>query len=98
MTAEVHYDVTPDVRDEAVKRLGKKQDFHAHLLVYLLANAVMWVIWALTMPGGFLWPLIPMAAWGVGVVMNAWDVYGKRPFTEDQIRAEARRLQAGRHS
>jgi hypothetical protein len=98
MTAEVHDDVAPDVRDAAVKRLSKKQDFHAHLLVYVLVNAVLWAIWALTMPGGFIWPVIPMAVWGVGVVMNAWDVYGKRPFTEDEIRAEVRRLQAGGRS
>jgi hypothetical protein len=98
MTAEVRDDVTPELRDAAVKQLGKKQDFHAHLLVYLLVNGVLWIIWALTMPGGFIWPVIPMAAWGVGLVMNVWDVYIKRPFTEAEIRAEVRRLQAGGRS
>jgi hypothetical protein len=98
MTAEVHDDVTPELRDAAVKQLSKKQDFHAHLLVYLLVNGVLWTIWALTMPGGFIWPAIPMAEWGVGLVMNAWDVYLKRPFTDDEIRAEVRRLQTGGRS
>jgi hypothetical protein len=35
------------LRDEAVKRLKKKQDFRAHMLVYLLVNGLLWAIWAL---------------------------------------------------
>jgi hypothetical protein len=86
--------MTPDLRDEAVKRLRKKQDFHAHVLVFVLINAVIWMLWALTDSDGFPWAVFLTAFWGIGLVMNGWDVYARRPFTEAQIRAEVERLES----
>jgi hypothetical protein len=82
------------LRDEAVQRLKKRQDFHAHLLVYTLVIALLWVIWALT-GAAFPWPLIVMGGWGVGVIMNAYDVYGRGPIREEDIRREIERLRRG---
>jgi 2TM domain-containing protein len=82
----------PGLRETAIDRLKKRQDFHAHLLIYVLFNAVLWGIWALTNPGGFPWAAIPSAIWGIGVIMNAWDVYGRRPFSEAEIQHEIERL------
>jgi hypothetical protein len=79
-------------RDQAIERLKKRQDFRGHLLVYTLTIALLWTIWLLTMPGGFPWPAIVMFGWGIGVVMNAWDVYGRKPFTEAQVQGEIDRL------
>ncbi len=84
--------MTEDLRDAAVKQLRKKQDFHGHVLVFVLVNAVVWGIWALTSAGGFPWAALVTAGWGIGLVMNAWDVYGRRPFTEAQISAEVERI------
>ncbi|HSI81036.1 MAG TPA: 2TM domain-containing protein [Solirubrobacterales bacterium] len=81
----------PDLRDQAVERLKKKRDFKAHVLMYLAVNAGLVVVWALT-GGDFFWPIFPILGWGIGVVANAWDAYGRRPFSEDQIRREAERL------
>ena len=81
------------LREEAVQRLKKKQDLRAHLLVYVLVNSVLWGIWALLTPDVIPWPAFPMAIWGVGLVMNIWEVYGRRPFTEADIRAEMERLE-----
>ncbi len=81
------------LRDRAVARLKKKRDFHAHLLVYALVNTTLIVIWALTSDGGFFWPIFPMVFWGIGLVMNAWDVYHAVDFTEEQIQHEIERLQ-----
>jgi hypothetical protein len=25
---------------------------------------------------GFFWPMFPIAFWSIGMIMNAWDVYG----------------------
>jgi hypothetical protein len=86
---------TPDLRDEAVRRLRKKQDFHGHLLVYALVNVVVWSIYLLTGAHAFPWPVFITAGWGIGVVMNAWDVYGRRPITEAQIRREIDELRDG---
>jgi hypothetical protein len=80
-----------DLRDRAVEHLRKKRGFYAHLLVYVLVNSVIVVIWAIT-SAGFFWPVFPMLAWGIGLVMNAWDVWHGE-FTEEQIAHEMARLQ-----
>ena len=82
------------LRDRAIKRLKKRRDFSAHLLVYVLVNAFVVAIWALANPDGFFWPIFPMAGWGIGVVMNAWDVFLNDEFDEEQIRREMERLQS----
>jgi hypothetical protein len=84
------------LRDRAIKRLKKRRDFSAHVLVYVLVNAFLVAIWALTNPHGFFWPIFSLAGWGIGVVMNAWDVFRNDEFDEDQIRREMERLQGHR--
>jgi len=81
------------LRERAIKRLKKRRDFYAHLLVYVLVNAMLVIIWATTTPGGFFWPAFPMAAWGIGVGMNAWDVFRDDEFRETQIQREMDRIQ-----
>ena len=97
MTTTPADDSTQDtrLRDRAMKRLKKRRDFRGHLLVYALVNAFLVVIWAMTTPDSFFWPVFPMVGWGIGVVMNAWDVYVAQNFTEDEIHREMRRLQQG---
>ncbi len=82
----------PDLRDRAVKRLKKRRDFMAHLLVYVLVNSFLIAIWAIT-PVHVFWPMFPLFGWGIGVAMNAWDVWHGEDFTEDQIAREVERLQ-----
>ena len=84
--------ITPELREVALDRLKKKQDFRGHLLVYVMVNALVWSIWALT-GSGFPWPVFVTFGWGIGVVMNAWDVYWRAPITEQDVLREAERLQ-----
>jgi hypothetical protein len=77
--------------DQAVTQLKKRRDFHAHLLVYVLFNAFLVVIWAVIGVHWFFWPIFPIAGWGIGVVMNAWDVYWRHPITEADIQHEIER-------
>jgi hypothetical protein len=81
-----------ELRERALKRLKKRRDFHGHVLVYLLVNAFLVVIWAVTSPDGFFWPVFPIVGWGIGVVMNAWDVYFAEDITEEQITREMHHL------
>ena len=37
-------------------------------------------------------PLIVMGFWGVGLIMNAYDVYGRKPICEGEIQREIERL------
>ena len=85
-------DATNDARDLALERLRKRRGFHGHLLVYALFNACIVVVWFMTSPHGFFWPVFIIAFWGIGVVMNAWDVYRGEDFSEDQIRREMDKL------
>jgi uncharacterized ion transporter superfamily protein YfcC len=83
-----------ELRQRALVHLKKKRDFAAHLLVYVMVNSLIVVIWAMTSQG-FFWPIFPMAGWGIGVVMNAWDVW-RGEFSEEQISHEMERLQRHR--
>jgi 2TM domain len=78
-------------RDRAVTQLKKRRDFHGHILVYVLVNAFLVAIWLLVGPHGFFWPVFPIAGWGIGVVMNAWDVYWRHGITEEDIDREIER-------
>jgi hypothetical protein len=79
-----------ELHERAIGQLRKKRDFRVHVFFYLAVNAMLVVIWALT--GGFFWPVFPILGWGIGVAANAWDVYGRKPFSEEQIRRESERL------
>lgn len=80
-----------DLRDRAIARLKQQRDFGAHLLAYLLINAFLIGIWAVT-GAGFFWPVFPLFAGGIGLAFNARDAYWRRPPSEDQIRHEMQRL------
>jgi hypothetical protein len=41
---------------------------------------------------GFFWPVFPMFLWGIGLVLNAWDGYGRKQVSEDRIRREMERM------
>jgi hypothetical protein len=84
-------EAAPDSREQAIRQLKKKRDFRTHLLIYLLVNALLIVIWAIS-DAGFFWPVFVIGGWGIGLAANAWDVYGQKPITEDEIRREQERL------
>ena len=90
---------TPDSEQElrklAVSRLKKRRDFRTHVVIYLIVNAMLVGIWAVT-GAGFFWPIFPILGWGIGVGANAWDVYGRKPITEDEVQRETERLRSER--
>ena len=92
-------EATPDAEQElrklAVSRLKKKRDFRSHVAIYIIVNAMLVGIWAVT-GAGFFWPIFPILGWGIGVGANAWDVYGRKPITEDEVQRETERLRSER--
>lgn len=78
-------------RDRAIAQLKKRRDFRGHLIVYVLVNAFLVAIWAITSDYGFFWPVFIIGPWSIGLVMNAWDVYWRRDITESDIQQEMRR-------
>ena len=87
--------MTPGPGDElhaaAVRSIKKKRDFRSHVFAYVLVNAFLIVIWAVT-GAGFFWPVFPLAGWGIAVLFNAWDVYARKPISEEEIQREMERL------
>jgi hypothetical protein len=84
-----------ELRQRALTQLKKRRDFKGHVLIYLLVNAFLVVIWAVT-GTGFFWPVFPLVGWGIAVVMNAWDVYLAGDIDEEDIRREVDRLRSQR--
>jgi hypothetical protein len=73
-----------ELRERAIQQLRNKRELRAHLAAYVLVNAFLVGIWAIT-GAGFFWPLFPILGWGIGVFFHGYDVYS-RPPTEARIR------------
>jgi hypothetical protein len=82
-------------RELALRRLKKQCDLQSHLVAYVVINAAVWAIWALT-GSGYPWPAWLTGCWGIGLILNACDVYWRRPITEGDVERELQRLHAGR--
>jgi hypothetical protein len=82
-----------ELRGQAISQLKKKRDFRSHVFIYVLVNTMLVVIWAVT-GADFFWPIFPILGWGIGVAANAWDVYARKPLSEDEIQREAQRLRS----
>lgn len=87
-------DNTDDVREAARKRLESRRGFVPHLLVFLAVNTMLVLIWWVTSAPSFFWPIIPIAAWSIGILAHAWDAFFSKPITEEDIDRE---LQRWRH-
>ena len=87
---------TPEaLREQALRRLKKRRDLRTHLFVYVLVNVVVWAIWlviAVNSHSWWPWPVFLTLGWGIGVVMNVWDVYLRKPITENELQDEIDRL------
>jgi hypothetical protein len=78
-------------REQAVQQLKKRRDFQAHLVSYLVVNAALWGIWLVT-GAGYVWPAWVTVFWAVGLLLNAWDVYLRRPITDVEVEREIERM------
>ena len=87
---------TPEaLREQALQRLKKRRDFKAHLFVYSLVNAVVWGIWlviAASSHSWWPWPIFVTLFWGIGLATNAWEVYVRKPITEEEVQREIEHL------
>ena len=75
-----------DRREAAVARIKEKRDFTTHLVTYVAVNALLIVVWAMS-GSGYFWPVWPLAGWGIGLVIHAFETF-RRPITEDAIQRE----------
>jgi len=82
-------------REQAIERIKKKRDLQGHIVAYVVVNVALWAVWAVT-GGGYPWPAWVTGGWGIGVLMNAWDVYFRKPITGDEVEREMERTRGKR--
>ena len=83
-----------DLRKQAVASLKRKAGFRQTLVAYVLVNALLIGIWAIS-GAGFFWPGFVLAGWGLGLAFQAYDAYGRRhTISEDEIQREAQRIRS----
>jgi hypothetical protein len=52
-----------------------RRSFYAHLGPYVVVNLFLVMLYLLTSPGGYFWPIWPMMGWGVGLGIHAWAAF-----------------------
>lgn len=80
-----------DERELARKRLQDRREFTSHVVAYVVVNAFLIGVWALTSPSGYFWPAWVLAGWGMGMLLHAYETFFHRPVTEADVDAELHR-------
>jgi hypothetical protein len=73
--------------EKARARALRKRKFRGDLAAYIVINLFLLGIWALS-GFGYFWPGWVLAAWGVLLVLDAWEVFLRRDVTEEDIQRE----------
>jgi hypothetical protein len=96
MNEEAAMPTEVELRQGAVKAIKRRREFWYHVLSYCIVNAFLIVIWYMT-GRGYFWPGWILAAWGIGLVFNAWKVFGPPAggISEEQIQKEIDRQRTG---
>jgi len=79
------------LREQALSKLKRRQDFWHHVVVYVIVNAFLIGIWYFASGAGYFWPGWVLLGWGIGLAFHAWDVYGRRDITEAEVQKEIER-------
>lgn len=82
---------TTSTYEQARSRAIRKRKFRGDLVGYLAINAFLVGVWAVS-GFGYFWPGWVLAAWGVFLVLDAWEIFYHRDVTEEDIQREMRRL------
>ena len=68
---------------ELHERARKRVEFRSHLIVYTVIISTLWMIWFL-IGGSYIWPIWPMAGWGVGLLLHYLFEYRTSRFLSEE--------------
>jgi hypothetical protein len=77
-------------RERARRQLERKRKFYGDVVAYVVINAFLIVVWAVS-GFGYFWPGWVAGGWGVLLLLDAWGLYYRRPITEADIDRELHR-------
>jgi fatty acid desaturase len=83
-------DAPSEERQRARRRVEAKRKFQADVVAYLVVNAFLIGVWAVSGADGF-WPGWVLAGWGVFLVLQGYDAFFRRPITDADVDAEVQR-------
>ena len=84
-----------ELRKQAISSLKKKENFKRSLAAYVIVNAFLIVIWAISDSDSF-WPIWVIGGWGLGLAFQAYDAYGRRStVSEAKVSEEMNRIRSG---
>jgi hypothetical protein len=64
----------------ALRRVREQRDFYIHLVVYAIVVGGLFGIDWITRPPGLTWVYFPAIAWGTGLAIHAFMVFGADRF------------------
>ncbi len=76
--------------EQARRRVERRRKFRADIVAYVIINAFLIVVWAVT-GMGYFWPGWVLGGWGALLLLDAWKAFYRRPVTEADVREELRR-------
>ena len=62
----------------AVSKIKAKRELGLHAVIFVLANIIFVVGWAMT-GAGYFWPIWPSVGWGMGLAFHGWSVHFGTP-------------------
>jgi hypothetical protein len=85
-------DQESEERARARKRVTDRREFGSHFVVYIVVNATLIFVWAVT-GAGYFWPAWVLGLWASGLILHGWEAFVRRPVTDADIEAELHRRQ-----
>ena len=83
------------IREYARKRLKQQQEFKQFLVVWAFVSVLLTVIWFMTAPNSFFWPIFAIGGMGIAAYFQWAEAYGpgmSKVITEADIDAEVERI------
>jgi hypothetical protein len=83
-----------ELYERARRRVAAKKGFFIHLSVYIIVNAFLFVVWAVT-GSPFPWFIFPLCGWGVGVIIHGLAVFlfsGTSDWEVKEVEKEVERM------